>query len=128
MVDELELGQATIVYDHPEDGVVEETVDNEAVVYARDHWMIRTGTDDQDNDRMKQIPRDRVHRVDRTVERFEEETRTVRRRVESLASGLRRKLPVDIGDGQDGRERRRKRREHPEPTGESIPVEDGDSR
>lgn len=105
-MDEIELGQATIVYDDPEDGTTEVTVDNEEVVYARDHWMLKSGTDDEGNDLMKQIPRDRVHSVERNVERFEDEASTVRNRVESFASEMREKLPVG-GDGEhrpgDGR-------------------------
>ena len=120
-MDELELGQATIVYEDPEEGVVEETVDNEEVVYARDHWMVRTGTDDEDNDLMKQIPMDRVHRVDRSVEQFEEQAGTVRRRVESIASDLRERLPVDVG-GDGRRERGRADRSTAETR--TIPVED----
>lgn len=117
-MEELELGKATIVYEDPEEGVVEETVDNENVVYARDHWMVATGTDDEGNDLMSQIPRDRVHRVDRNVERFEEQARTVRRRVESIAEDLRQKIPVDVGDGR-GRDRH-------EPRSQRIPVEEAD--
>ena len=103
---ELELGQATIVYDHPEEGQTEETVDNEQLVYARDHWMVRSGTDDAGNDLMMQIPKERVHYVERNVERFEEEAATIRRRVESMARDLRQRLPVDVGDrGRSGRDR-----------------------
>lgn len=105
---ELELGQATIVYDDPDEGKTELTVDNEQLLYARDHWFVRTGTDDEGNDLMKQLPLDRVHYVDRNVEQFEEQTAGVRRRVESLANDLRQRLPVDIG---------------PEPTGHETPEE-----
>lgn len=90
---EVALGQATIVYDHPDDGVTEETLDNEQVMYIRDHWTIKAGTDDDGNDLMYQIPRDRVHYVARNVERFEEEVSTVRHRIESIASDIREKLP-----------------------------------
>ena len=112
---ELELGQATIVYDHPEEGQIDETVDNEQLVYARDHWMVRSGTDDHGNDLMKQIPKERVHYVERNVERFEEEASTIKRRVESVARDLRERLPVDVGEG--GRSRRGRRR------GEAPPEE-----
>jgi len=118
-MEQLELGQATIVYEDPDEGVVEETVDNEEVVYARDHWMIRTGTDEENNDLMKQIPRGKVHRVDRSVQKFEEQARTVRHRVESFADDLRQKIPVDVGDG-----RKRSGRERHEPQSQSIPVEE----
>ncbi|WP_123537829.1 hypothetical protein [Halosimplex salinum] len=116
-MDEIELGQATIVYEDPDEGTTELTVDNEEVVYARDHWMLRSGTDEEGNDLMKQIPRDRVYRVDRNVERFEEEASTVRHRVESLASEVRDRLPVG-GDG----EHRRHAREDEGPT--RVPVTD----
>ena len=122
-MEELELGTATIVYDDPDEGVVEETVQNEQIVYARDHWMVKTGTDDEGNDLMSQIPSHRVHRVDRTVERFEEEAGTVRRRVESIAQDLRQKLPVDVGEGRGGIGSDRQRHE---PQSQTIPVEEGD--
>lgn len=122
-MDEIELGQATIVYEDPDDGVVEETVDNEQLVYARDHWMVKTGTDEEGNDLMSQIPRDRVHRVDRSVQEFEDEARTVRRRVESIANDLRQRIPVDVGDGLGGRGQGR---DHHEPQSQSIPVEKSD--
>jgi hypothetical protein len=98
-MDEIELGQATIVYDDPEDGTTELTVDNEEVVYARDHWMFKSGSDDDGNDLMRQIPKERVYYVERNVERFEDEASTVRNRVESFASEMREKLPVG-GDGE----------------------------
>ncbi|WP_262176031.1 hypothetical protein [Haloarcula laminariae] len=121
-MDEIELGQATIVYEDPEEGVIQDTVDNEEIVYARDHWMVRTGTDEDGNDLMKQIPKERVHRVDRTVEKFEDQAGTVRRRVESLASDLRERIPVDVGDGG----RRETMQSEPEQQEEArtIPVDD----
>lgn len=123
-MEQLELGQATIVYETEDGETTEETIDNEEIVYARDHWMLRIGTDDQENDLMKQIPRDRVLRVDRNVEKFEEEARTVRRRVESIASDLRQKLPVDVGG--DGRTERRRTGTESEPQGTTIEVGSGD--
>jgi len=98
-MEELELGQATIVYEGADGETVEETVDNEEILYARDHWHVRTGTDEEGNDLMKQIPKERVYGVDRTVEAFEDRAGTVRRRVESLASDLRERIPVDVGNG-----------------------------
>jgi len=122
-MEEIELGQATIVYEDPDEGVVEKTVDNEEMVYARDHWMVRTGTDEDGNDLMKQIPRDRVHRVDRTVEKFEDQAGTVRRRVESLASDLRERIPVDVGNG--GRRETMQPEAGQEEEARTIPVDDG---
>lgn len=121
-MDEIELGQGTIVYEDPDDGRTEMTVDNEELVYARDHWMLRSGSDEEGNDQMRQIPRDRVYYVERNAERFEEEAATVRRRVESLASDLREKVPVDMGDKHSRRER--SAREETEPT--RVPVEESD--
>jgi hypothetical protein len=91
---DLELGQATIVYEDPDGGLTRRTLDNEQVVYVRDHWTVKAGTDDQGNDLMHQIPRDRVHHVERNVERFEEEASTVGHRLRSFASELGQKLPV----------------------------------
>lgn len=98
---ELELGQATIVYEDPDEERVTETVDNEKLVYARDHWVLVAGTDDHGNDLMRQIPRSRVHYVQRNVEQFENEVATVRHRVESLADDLRERLPISPGGGGD---------------------------
>jgi hypothetical protein len=114
------------VYEDPDQGVIEETVDNEEIVYARDHWMVRTGTDEDGNDLMKQIPRDRVHRVDRNVQKFEEEAGTVRRRVESLANDLRERIPVNVGNGGDSGRRETMRPETgQEEEARTIPVDDG---
>ncbi|WP_232700830.1 hypothetical protein [Halobacterium wangiae] len=123
-MDDIELGQATIVYED-EDGVVEETVDNEQLVYARDHWMIKSGTDDEGNDLMQQIPATRVYRVSRNVERFEEETQTMRHRVETFASDLRERLPMDIGEGDRRSRRSRSDERDEEPT--TVPIEEADS-
>jgi hypothetical protein len=123
-MDDIELGQATIVYED-EDGVTEETVSNEQVVYARDHWMIRTGTDDEGNDLMRQIPATRVYHVNRNVERFEEQAKTVRHRVETLASDLRERLPMDIGEGDRRSRRGRSGGRDVEPT--TVPIEESES-
>ncbi|MDS0281322.1 hypothetical protein [Haloarcula onubensis] len=122
-MEELELGQATIVYEDPDEGIVEETVDNEEMVYAYDHWNIRSGTDADGNDLMKQIPKERVHRVDRNVEKFEDQAGSVRRRVESLASDLRERIPVNVGDG--GRRETMRPETGQEEEARTIPVDDG---
>ena len=121
-MEQLELGKATIVYEDRDGEMIEETVENEQLVYARDHWMVKSGTDDQGNDLMSQIPIQRVVRVDRNVQRFEEQAQTVRHRVESLADDLRKKIPMDVGDGRGGRQGS----SHHEPQSQSIPVEEGD--
>lgn len=115
----LELGQATIVYEDPEEGMIEETVDNESLVYVRDHWAVKTGTDEDGNDLMRQIPRERVYYVERDVQRFEDEAATVRSRVESVARDIRERLPVDVGEG--GR-----RREAPPTESTKIHIEESD--
>lgn len=123
-MDQLELGKATIIYEDRDGETVEETVDNEQLVYARDHWMVKSGTDDEGNDLMSQIPRSRVVRVDRNVQQFEDQAQTVRHRVESFADDLRQKLPVDVGDGLGGGPRQRSGRH--EPQSQTIPVEEGE--
>jgi hypothetical protein len=122
-MDELELGTATILYEDQDGDIVEKTVDNEQLVYARDHWMLKSGTDDEGNDLMSQIPRDRVVRVDRNVQQFEDQAQTVRHRVESFADDLREKLPVDVGPMPGGRRQGTNRHE---PQSQTIPVEEGD--
>ncbi|AUV83069.1 hypothetical protein C2R22_16625 [Salinigranum rubrum] len=101
-----ETGAATIVYDHPEEGTVEETVANEQIVYVQDHWAFTSGTDDDGNDLVRRVPHTRVHYVERSVEEFEEEIKSIRRRVESIADEVRQKLPVSLGQGE-GRGRTR---------------------
>ena len=93
MVEE-DLGEATIVYEDPEDGTTERTVDNEHVAYLQDHWILLVGEDDQGRDRIRRIPAQRVHYVERTVEAFEREVQTVTDRVEAIASTIGTKLPI----------------------------------
>lgn len=92
-----DLGTATIVYDHPEDGAVEETVQNEHLVYFQDHWLLKHDEDEAGNDRVRRIPRERVHYVDRSVETFEDEIGSVRKQVENVATEVRSKL---LGGGE----------------------------
>lgn len=101
-----ETGQATIVYDHPAEGCVEETVSNEQIVYVQDHWAFVSGTDENGDDLVRRVPHTRVHYVERSVQEFEEEIKTIRRRVESIADGVRQKLPVNLGQSE-GRGRTR---------------------
>ncbi|ELY42525.1 hypothetical protein [Natronorubrum sulfidifaciens] len=102
---ERELGDATIVYDDPDEGTVEKTVPNEHVAYFQDHWIIKTDEDDQGHDIVRRIPSGRVHYVERSVEQFEDEVETLVDRVQSFASALQTKIPVG-GDGDERRERR----------------------
>jgi len=89
---ETDLGEATIVYDEPDGGTVERTVENEHLAYFQDHWILKTEEDEAGNDVVRRIPLQRVHYVERSVEEFEEEVRTVRDQVESLAGTLRSKV------------------------------------
>jgi hypothetical protein len=87
-----DLGTATIVYDHPREGVVERTVENEQIAYFQDHWLIRQDDDESGADVVRRIPKERVHYVDRNVEAFEDELGTLRNQVESIADDLRSKV------------------------------------
>ena len=105
---ERELGNATIVYDDPDEGTVEKTVPNEHVAYFQDHWIIKTDEDDQGHDIVRRIPSGRVHYVERSVEQFEDEVETLVDRVQSFASNLQTKIPV----GGDSDERSEQREPH----------------
>ena len=96
---EEDLGEATIVYDDPDEGTSEKTVANEHVAYFQDHWIVKTGEDDEGRDLVRRIPATRVHYVERTVEEFEEEVKTLFDRVESVAKGLGTKIPIGGGGG-----------------------------
>ncbi|SEV86252.1 hypothetical protein [Natrinema salifodinae] len=69
---EPELGTATIVYE-PTDGEIERvTVDNDRIAYFQDHWLFAYGTDEDGNDVVRRVPKQRVHYVERSVEELEE--------------------------------------------------------
>lgn len=92
---ERELGEATVVYDDPHgDDPSELTVKNEYVVYFQDHWLVKTGEDDDGNDTVRRIPSQRVYYVERDVEKFEDEAATLRDQFESLARNVHDKLPT----------------------------------
>ena len=104
MVEE-DLGEARIVYEDPDEGTVERNVQNEHVAYFQDHWIVRMGEDDDGNDLVRRIPTRRIHYVERSVEEFEEEIKTLRNRVQSAAEGLRSRLLGDDderGNGERG--------------------------
>lgn len=84
-----ELGEAVIVYEDPEEGTTERTVQNERIAYFQDHWILKFDEDDAGNDVVRRIPRENVHYVDRSVEKFEQEVQTLRNQVESFADDLR---------------------------------------
>jgi hypothetical protein len=117
---EQDLGEATIVYEDPEDGTVERTVQNEHVAYFQEHWLIKTGEDEQGRDTVRRVPRERVYHVERTVEAFEEEVAGVADHLRSFTDDVRELLPVG---GEGGRARRRQDRRDDGPV--EIEVEDG---
>jgi len=122
-MDELEFGKATIVYEDQDGDIVEETVDNEMVVYARDHWMLKSGTDDEGNDLMSQIPRDRWCASTGTSK----SSRTRPRRFVDASSRSR----TTSAKTPRGRRRRtgggpRRSGDRHEPQSQTIPVEEGD--
>ncbi|MFB6129825.1 MAG: hypothetical protein ABEJ28_03280 [Salinigranum sp.] len=124
---EMRLGQATIVYEDPDEGQRKVTVDNEELMHMHGHWAFRTGTDERGNDRMREVPDRHVYYVERNVERFEEEMKTVRRRVESWADEVRHMLPMNLGDGgrrSPGGNRGSGARTGGQERSEHIPVED----
>ncbi|WP_129114457.1 hypothetical protein [Halegenticoccus tardaugens] len=113
---EKDLGRATIAYEDPDDGTVERTVQNEHVAYFQEHWIVKAGEDERGRDLVRRIPHQRVYYVERSVEAFEEEVKTLRDQVQSVADGLRSKLlggesreerdvqriDVESGDPADG--------------------------
>jgi hypothetical protein len=96
-----ELGTATVVYEHPDEGTVERSLENENVAYFQDHWILKIDERDGE-DVVRRIPAQRVYYVDRTVEAFEDEVATLRNQVESFADDLRETL---LGGGTDGDDR-----------------------
>ncbi|NHN59502.1 MULTISPECIES: hypothetical protein [Halorussus] len=95
MVEE-DLGEATITYEAPDGETVEKTVQNEHVAYFQDHWIVKTGEDDEGRDLVRRIPASRVYHVERTVEEFEREVETLRDQVQSVADDLRKRF---LGEG-----------------------------
>ncbi|WP_312909025.1 hypothetical protein [Natronosalvus caseinilyticus] len=94
-----DLGEATIVYEEPDEGTVRKTIPNEHVAYFQDHWIIKTDEDEEGHDIIRRIPTRRVHYVERSVEEFEQEVETLLDRVQSFASELQTKIPVGGGKG-----------------------------
>ena len=101
---EEDIGEATIVYESPDGETTERTVANEQIAYFQDHWIIKTGTDDQGRDIVRRIPAQRVYYVERTVDEFAEEVKTLLDRVESVASRIQTKIPVGGGSTESREE------------------------
>jgi len=85
-----ELGQATIVFDGPDGDVKSYEVDNEHIVLFQDHWQVKTGEDEDGNDVIRRIPRNRVYYVERSVEEFQD-------RIDALVDRAKDRLNFDIG-------------------------------
>ena len=66
-----DVGTATIVYDDPDEGTMEREVENENVVYFDDHWLIKVGENDEGDDVVRRIPRERIHYVERSIDELE---------------------------------------------------------
>ncbi|WP_266076354.1 hypothetical protein [Haladaptatus caseinilyticus] len=65
-----DVGTATIVYDAP-DGTTEREVENDDIVYFDDHWLVKVGENDEGDDIVRRIPRERVHHVERSIDELE---------------------------------------------------------
>ena len=91
MVEE-DLGQATIAYEGTDGETVETQVENEHVAYFQDHWLLKTGENEQGHDIVRRIPAQRVYYVERSIEEFEEEVKTLRDQVQSITDDLRSRL------------------------------------
>ena len=59
--------------------------------------------DDHGQDIVRRIPARRVHYVERSVEEFQQEVKTLFDRVEAVATRLQTKIPIG-GDGEEGRD------------------------
>ena len=71
------LGSATIVYESAAGDREAHTVDNDRIAYFQGHWLFAYGSDDDGNDIVRRVPRERVHHVERSVEEIEESFATV---------------------------------------------------
>ncbi|WP_049971043.1 hypothetical protein [Haladaptatus cibarius] len=65
-----DVGTATIVYEDA-DGVTEREVENDDIVYFDDHWLVKVGENDDGDDVVRRIPRERVQYVERSIDELE---------------------------------------------------------
>lgn len=86
IVPDPQLGHATIVYETPDGDTETVQVENEYIVYFSDHWQVKTSEDEEGNDVIKRIPRERVCYVERSVEEFKD-------RVDTLLDSAKERLP-----------------------------------
>lgn len=66
-----DTGTATIVYDDPNGEVIEREVENDDIVYFDDHWLLKVGENDEGDDVVRRVPRERVHYVERSIDELE---------------------------------------------------------
>jgi len=66
-----DTGTATIVYDDPDGEVIEREVENDDIVYFDDHWLLKVGENDEGDDLVRRVPRERVHYVERSIDELE---------------------------------------------------------
>ena len=69
---DLEVGKATIVYETATDDLERATVDNDHIAYFQGHWLFAYGTNEEGDDVVRRVPKERVRYVERTVEEIEE--------------------------------------------------------
>lgn len=69
---DLELGKASIVYETATGDLERATVDNDRIAYFQDHWLFAYGTDEDGNNVVRRVPKERVRYVERSVEEIEE--------------------------------------------------------
>lgn len=100
-ITEREVGQATIVYEDPDGERAEKRVENDGIAYFQDHWIVRTGETDEGHDTVRRIPNHRVYYVERDVEEFKQEVRSLRNQVQSLASEVKEKFSSGKSDRDD---------------------------
>jgi hypothetical protein len=100
-ITEREVGQATIVYEDPDGERAEKRVENDGIAYFQDHWIVRTGETDEGHDTVRRIPNHRVYYVERDVEEFKQEVRSLRNQVQSLASEVKEKFSSGESDRDD---------------------------
>ncbi|GAA0251879.1 hypothetical protein ACFFQF_02800 [Haladaptatus pallidirubidus] len=65
-----DVGTATIVYEDA-DGITEREIENDDIVYFDDHWLVKVGENDDGDDVVRRIPRERVHHVERSIDELE---------------------------------------------------------
>lgn len=100
-----DIGRAKIVYEDPDNETVETKVDNEKIAYFQDHWIIETGESDEGYDTVRRIPSQRVYYVERDVEEFKEEVKSLRDQVEMFAREVKSKIPSGSGGDRDSQRR-----------------------